>query len=131
MKLGVKIMRIANNAVAAAVLLIMAGTTVLAAEPAVKSVGRGAPLLADLNLPPANPKPVVAAGADAAAQKAAQEAADRDPWQVGPLRLLQVVPLRQVPVLPRVRVRPPRQPLRPRRFPGSRRCLSQDARLRR
>ncbi len=87
MKLGVKKMRIANNTVAATVLLIIAGAGVQAAEPAFKSVGRGAPLVVDLNQPPANPKPVQAAGADAAAQQAAQQAATRDLWQVGPFPL--------------------------------------------
>jgi hypothetical protein len=72
-------MRIAKNLIATTTVLLVAGmNSVHAAEPAVKSVGRGAPLAADLNQPPVNPKAIQSS------DPAVQQWLERNPWQVGP-----------------------------------------------
>ena len=68
------------TAVAACLPYALAANAQTVADPGFKSVGRGAPLAADLGKPPAQPKKVQTV--DDPAVKAFLE---RDPWTVGPV----------------------------------------------
>lgn len=63
---------------ATASLLVAGAGAVQGADAPVRSVGRGAPLAADLNQPPANPKKI------ATDDPAVQTWLERNPWEIGP-----------------------------------------------
>jgi len=76
-------MRIANKLILAMASVLVVGASGVqgAADPSGKSVGRGWPLAADLNQPPANPKAIQSS--DPAVQQWLQQ--ERNAWEVGPV----------------------------------------------
>src|SRR5512147_379139 len=76
-------MRIAKKLILATASVLIAGASGVqgAADPVARSVGRGWPLAADLNQPPANPKAIQSS--DPAVQQWLQQ--ERNAWEVGPV----------------------------------------------